>query len=340
MNEINTLTIKTLRQIQQSLDLFNTERYPEEHFLIRYIASLVIQIQIKNQQKPINNHFIPQITFAYNNLQQIIAAKEAKDYNFIYSELTQIALALENILNQELSQKEINEIKRKLLNQIESIESFIKEHEIQRNTISEQLSNILKKNKILDGIINKQTFEEQNNLLSKNFKRKATRLQIERIAYIVLGIPIIVWLGITYLSYSSPTSSEEILTYTETVPSFTNHILLVIKCTPFIFFAIWLFCQAGRVTHLAELYSFKATLGATIKATIDYTLQIEGDDHKKELTLQTLHELLTKLYQPPLSNKRNNQSLKENLSEITDLLKETKGIIESIKPTSKKTNDE
>ena len=74
-------------------------------------------------------------------------------------------------------------------------------------------------------------------------------------------------------------------------------------CSPFIFLIIWLFCQVGRFNHLIEVYTHKANIGFTLKAAIDHIHNIEGDDNNKSTTLTTLHELLNKLYESPISTK-------------------------------------
>ena len=156
-------------------------------------------------------------------------------------------------------------------------------------------------------------------------------LKKQKTPYQWAAITITVILGLVYIAFFA-------IQYFCDKFDYSIHLTLICVCTPIIFLDIWLFCQVGRFNHLIEVYTHKANIGFTLKAATDHIHDIEGDDNNKSTTLTMLHELLHKLYESPITHKDTKSITTKSLSQITELLKEVKELVNTIKPTSDKTN--
>ena len=318
------------------------------------------------------------IGFLGNYIDKIIhnnANDTISDQNFISnSEIDQmIKERINTILNEQKTQitSTLNSNIRELEDTITSTKEKINDLKSSYEEAKQVTNNHIE-------IETKNTFNYQNKILSEQFDKKRIDLEKQKKPYQSWAITLTILLWVIYGSFfitnhkvtitdttknfyiskidtckteekginiykidTNKISSNSInTTNTGNILNFNyfDHLMLMGICSPFIFLIIWLFCQVGRFNHLIEVYTHKANIGFTLKAAIDHIHNIEGDDNNKSTTLTTLHELLNKLYESPISTKDNESITTKSLSQITELLKEVKELVNTIKPTSDKTN--
>lgn len=175
--------------------------------------------------------------------------------------------------------------------------------------------------KYKNNLVSKE-FDWKNELLADKFKYTCNLLQWIRGICAALAIGGTLWLGYLYVSlYFEQFKSGHVI--------YTNHLMLVVSCSPIIFLISWLFWQVGHYTRLIDIYTFKANLSYTLKTAIDYVLSIEKDSTEKKVTLETLKSLLDKLYDSPVKDDVSKSAIIKGIGETTKMLKEIKGIIET-----------
>lgn len=175
--------------------------------------------------------------------------------------------------------------------------------------------------KYKNNLVSKE-FDWKNELLADKFKYTCNLLQWIRGICAALAIGGTIWLGYLYVSlYFKQFKSGHVI--------YTNHLMLVVSCSPIIFLISWLFWQVGHYTRLIDIYTFKANLSYTLKTAIDYVLSIEKDSTEKKVTLETLKSLLDKLYDSPVKDDVSKSAIIKGIGETTKMLKEIKGIIET-----------
>ena len=165
-------------------------------------------------------------------------------------------------------------------------------------------------------------FDWKNELLADRFKKTNTLLQWIRGICAFLAIVGTIFLGYWYISFYFEQFKNGHMIY-------INHLMLIIACSPIIFLIAWLFWQVGHYTHLIDIYTFKANLGYTIKTAIDYVLSIEKENAEKKVALETLKNLLDKLYESPIKENASKSAIIKGIGETTKMLKEIKEIVNS-----------
>ncbi len=166
-----------------------------------------------------------------------------------------------------------------------------------------------------------QSFNLQNKILSAVFDKKREELIKERKYYLYPAVLTSFILGCGYIIFFTCQFSQGSFNY-------FNHLMLIGVCSPFIFLAVWCFYQAARVTRLSEIYAYKATLGFTLE---DAIAQINKYDDTKDTSGKVFNELLMKLYENPVNHKDKKNIVAQNITELTDLMKEIKILIDSLK---------
>ena len=199
----------------------------------------------------------------------------------------------------------------------------------------------------LNDLITEKTFDETTEILSRKFFEKQNELIKERKWYLRPAIAISVMLGLTYITFFI---YQFFNGETNNPIKYENHLMLITVCSPIIFLTVWMFFQANRLTRLAEIYSYKSSLGCTIKEAIDFVEKTENGSNAEytvvnnskekfnKQTLQILETLLYKLYESPISHKEDKNQTLKSLSEVTALLGEVKGLVDSIKSTKVEDN--
>ena len=228
-------------------------------------------------------------------------------------------------------QNQETQLSATLNSNIRTLEDIIASTKEKINTLQTSYIEAKKTTDDYNELETQKIFYLQSKILSEKFNEKKDELKKQKIPYQYVAFSLTGILGILYLAFF-------FTQYTSNDFNYINHITLICVCTPIIFLDIWLFYQIGRFNHLIEIYTHKANIGFTIKAAIDHIHDIEGDDNNKSTTLTTLHELLNKLYESPISPKDKKSITTKSLSQVTELLKETKELVNTIKPTSDKTN--
>jgi len=214
------------------------------------------------------------------------------------------------------------------------------------NKVQTNLSDAGIKVSRLNDLITEKTFDETTEILSKKFFEKHNELKKERKAYLRPAIILSLILGLSYLFFYIYQFCNNSI---ESPIKYENHLMLIAVCSPIIFLTIWMFFQANRLTRLAELYSYKSNLGCTIKEAVDYVQKIENDGNGEFIvinngekfnkeTLRILENLLYKLYEPPINHKEDKNQTLRSLSEVTALLGEVKGLVDSVKSTKVEDN--
>lgn len=194
------------------------------------------------------------------------------------------------------------------------------------NAIDEEADKLIEKKAEIQEQQQTQSFNLQNKILSAVFDKKREQLIQERKYYLYPAIFISFILGCGYITFFIYQFSEKSLNY-------LNHLMLISVCTPFIFLAIWLFFQAARTTKLSEIYTYKAHLGFTIE---DAIAQVNKYDDNKEYCAKIQNELLMKLYDLPIYHKHEKNIIPHDITELTALMKEIKGLINSLQLSDNK----
>ena len=234
---------------------------------------------------------------------------------------------------QTILQDQKTQLSSALNNSVRELEDTIKSAKEKINELQNGYIEAKKSTEYYNQLETKKIFYLQSEILSEKFNEKRNELKKQKIPYQWTAFLLTGILGILYILFF-------FIQHTGNNFDYINHITLICVCTPIIFFDIWLFYQVGRFNHLIEIYTHKANIGFTLKAATDHIHDIEGDDNNKSTTLTTLHELLNKLYESPISTKDHKSITTKSLSQITELLKEVKELVNTIKPTSDKTSNQ
>lgn len=272
----------------------------------------------------------------YTNL--IMSEREITNDNFIntYNALNNIYLKYMQIFNLFEIESKINELEKKyqskindLSNELNKSRRFITHLTPEAKRVEEQLNSLKIKTKRIERAINERTFEENTEILSKKFFEKRNEIKNRINYYNFPAILLTMLLGIMYIGffiYQLHLNTD----CTKITINPINHLMLIASCSPIIFLIIWLFYQGSRLTNLAENYSFKSNLGYTLKEAVNFTHDIENRD-KSEETLILLKELITKLYEIPFNNKVKKNIMNTDITELTNIIKEVKSVVDSIK---------
>lgn len=220
----------------------------------------------------------------------------------------------------------INSIENQFNKQMKEALELMPKVKEKLNTIDEEANKLIEKKAEIQEQLQTQSFNLQNKILSAVFDKKREELIKERKYYLYPAVFTSFILGCGYIIFFICQFSKDSFNY-------FNHLMLIGVCSPFIFLAVWLFYQAARVTRLSEIYAYKATLGFTIE---DAIAQINKYDDTKENSSKVLNELLMRLYEVPVNHKDEKNIVVQNITELTDLMKEIRNLIDSLKSSYNK----